>query len=147
MEKEAPFFRTEYNYDMNIVTEQTALVCKDPSRTRQEFAEDADLNVIVARFGIGHEMPQNVTPPMSGDFSAVPDYRGAQDLLRKANEVFGNLPAKVRSRFDNDPAQYIDFLENPDNEAEAIALGLASKPAPVDTPPDPQPAPGAPKPA
>jgi len=38
------------------------------------------------------------------------------------------LPADLRARFDNDPAQLIQFLENSDNKDEAIKLGLVNKP-------------------
>ena len=143
-----PFFRTEYNYDRDKVSQETALVCKDPSKTRQEFLDDANINVIVERFGIGHELPLNNTPPQTGDFTNIPDFRGAQDLIRKAQEVFGNLPAKIRAKFDNDPAKYIDWFHDPDNEAEAIRLGLATKPAePQNNPVEPVTPPEPPKPA
>lgn len=135
MEKETPFFRTEYNYDMNAVSEATALHCPEPSKTRQEFADDANINVIVERFGIGHEMPLNTRPPMSGDFTNLPDYKTALDMIRAADDVFGSLPAKIRARFNNDPAQYIDFLEDPENEDEAVKLGLATKAPIVQDPP------------
>lgn len=131
-------FRTEYNYDIEQIAKDTATYNKEPSLTRQEFAEDADINVIVERLGLGYTMPMNVTPPMQGDFSTVPDFRGARDMIRKAEKVFESLPAKTRARFDNDPQQYIDFFHDPANLNEAIALGLVSKPpqppAPVDTP-------------
>ena len=37
------------------------------------------------------------------------------------------LPAQIRSRFENDPAKLIDFLDNSENLDEAIKLGLVSK--------------------
>ena len=47
-----------------------------------------------------------------------------------ADEMFAELPAKIRGRFENNPQQFLDFCEDPDNEAEAIELGIANKPAP-----------------
>jgi hypothetical protein len=41
------------------------------------------------------------------------------------------LPANIRSRFDNDPAKLIDFMENPANREEAESLGLVNKSEPV----------------
>lgn len=137
MTPEVPFFRTEYNYDRDAVSLQTALVCKDPSRTRQEFAADADINTIVERFGLGYEMPVNTVPPMQGDFSEVPDFQGAQDIIRHAHEVFNALPAKIRSRFENDAGQYIDFFHDPDNYEEAVKLKLVKPREVVQTPPAP----------
>lgn len=136
-------FRTEYNYDRNEASRETALICKDPSRTKQEFAEDADINHIIERFGIGYEMPTNVTPPQQGDFTNIPDFRGAVEMVREAQQLFGSLPAKIRNRFDNDPQQYIDFFHDPANQDEAIALGLATKRVEGQTAPNQPPAPKA----
>lgn len=137
MDTNIPFFRTEYNYNRDEVSRETGLRCGDASRTRQEFAQDADINTIVERFGIGHEMPINTKPPLSGDFTDLPDYKAALDMVRAADDLFGTLPAKIRSRFNNDPAQYIAFFEDPDNMDEAIKLGLAKAPPAVQDAPSP----------
>lgn len=137
-----PFFRTEHNYDRKEASQETALYCMDASRTRQEFAADADINTLIERFGIGYEMPMYVVPPMSGDFSDFPDYRAAVEMIRNANATFDALPAKVRNYFENDPAQYIEFFDNLEaNRDEAVRLGLAKPRQQEDTPPvPPQPA-------
>jgi phage internal scaffolding protein len=44
-----------------------------------------------------------------------------------AQDEFDRLPAQIRARFDNDPANLIEFLENSDNRPEAEALGLVDK--------------------
>jgi phage internal scaffolding protein len=44
-------------------------------------------------------------------------------------DEFEALPAQIRARFDNDPAQLIEFLENSDNRPEAEELGLVDKAA------------------
>lgn len=132
-----PFFRTEYNYDRNEASQETALYCKDASRTKQEFAADADINTIIERFGIGYDMPLNTTPPASGDFTEIPDFRGAVDIVRRAQEVFNALPAKIRSRFENDAGKYVEFFNDPDNYEEARKLGLVKEPEEVQTPPEP----------
>lgn len=132
-----PFFRTEYNYDRNEVSDQTATVNNEPSLTRQEFAADADINVIIERMGLGYEMPVNTIPPMDGDFTDLPDFTAATQMIRRAQEVFNALPAKIRNRFENDPQKYIDFFQDPENGLEAIKLGLVKPPLPVDTPPAP----------
>ena len=50
---------------------------------------------------------------------------------------FMELPAQLRSRFNNDPAELIDFLGKEENREEATKLGLvAAKPIsePSETP-------------
>ena len=38
------------------------------------------------------------------------------------------IPAIIRKRFDNDPYQFLEFMENPENIEEARQLGLAPMP-------------------
>ena len=38
-----------------------------------------------------------------------------------------DLPAKIRQRFNNNPAELIAFLQNSDNIEEAVELGLMEK--------------------
>ena len=50
-----------------------------------------------------------------------------------AQEQFAALDAAVRSRFDNDPAKFLEFTADPANADEMVKMGLAvAKPAPVD---------------
>jgi phage internal scaffolding protein len=46
-----------------------------------------------------------------------------------AQDEFEALPAQIRARFDNDPANLIEFLENENNRPEAEELGLVEKAA------------------
>lgn len=140
-----PFFRTEYNYDRNEASDETATVNKDPSLTRQEFAADADINTIIERMGLGYEMPINTTPPQQGDFTDLPDFQAATQMIRHAQEVFNALPAKIRNRFQNDPEKYIEFFHDPDNRLEAEKLGLVKPQQVEEDPPAPPKAPEAPK--
>lgn len=133
-----PNFRTEYNYDRNEVSDETGTKNLEKSMTKQEFAEDADINTIIERFGIGYEMPVNHMPPRSGDFTNLPDFTGAVKMVRQAQEVFNALPAKIRNRFQNEPSKYIEFFEDPDNYDEAVKLGLAM-PRPPEPDPEPKP--------
>lgn len=145
MEPIIPFFRTEHNYDRDAISDETGTRNLEPSMTKQEFAADADINTIIERFGIGYEMPLNTTPPQQGDFTELPDFTAAVKKVREAQEIFNSLPAKIRSRFQNEPEKYIEFFHDPDNYDEAVKLGLVKPRPPEDTPPDPQPAPPAPK--
>lgn len=132
------FLRTPYNYDMNAAGKETAVVFKDKSLARQEFKEDADINTIVERFGLTHELPElPVSVPLSGDYTeVVNDYRTALDMVIGAQKAFMELPAGTRARFGNDPQLLMEFVQNKDNLEEARKLGLAV-PAAVVPPPAP----------
>lgn len=97
-----------------------------PSLTEQHHKDDCDVNQILKRFlKTGILDSRNVKTPLYGDFSGAPsDYRQAVELLNEARARFMNLPAEVRERFGNDPGAVLDFLENPENRAEAEKLGL-----------------------
>lgn len=112
----------------------------EPSRTKQEFKQECDLNHIMKRFkkvmGVDFlNRYSGVVGGQFGDFSNVPDFRTARDQVKLMEEVFMALPAKVRSRFNNDPAELLDFVDDPMNLEEARSLGLA-KPE-VNTPETP----------
>jgi len=105
---------------------------KKPSRTQQAFKNECDINQIMKRFkqvngGDLINMMTNATGGVYGDFSEVSDYRTALDQINAANDLFDALPSKVRKEFNNDPAEFVDFAENPENLDTLIEMGLATK--------------------
>lgn len=118
--------RSAYNYDRNLASVESALVCDDDSRAVQSAEEESNINTIVRRFGISGKLPDQVAMPRSGDFSGAPDFHTAMNLVRQAQEEFVRVPADVRARFRNDPQEFMNFFENPDNYAEALKLGLVN---------------------
>lgn len=100
-----------------------------PTRTKQSFKNDCDINVVVnhyQRHGIINHVARG--SGVYGDFSTVEDYQSSLNRVMNAQEMFGALPSKIRSRFANDPAELIGFLENPANLDEAVELGLVVRP-------------------
>lgn len=120
------------------------------SLTKQEFADDCDINVIMARYektGVIDHV--NRRQPEFGDFADMVDYQTALNIVNEADSRFSDLPASVRARFENDPRQLLAFVADPANRDEAMDLGLIERPAeppPVVEPPAAPPAP-APQPA
>lgn len=112
-------------------------VFSKPSLTRQEFKEECDLAITLKKFGRTPEGRAALANASGfaeglkfGDVSSVPDFRAARDAVNAANASFMALPPLVRRRFENDPAQFLDFLSNPANLDEARSLGLAKPKAP-----------------
>ena len=95
------------------------------SLTVQSERDDADINVIVRRFGLTGQLPQNVGAPLNVEFLEVFDFQSAMNVIRQAEESFMAMPAEVRARFQNDAARFVDFCSDEKNRAEAIKLGLA----------------------
>lgn len=126
-------FKTQFN-----PPEKVKLYCSPASNVQQHFKDDCDINLLVERFtktgSFGNE--RNPALYSFGDYSGV-DFRAALDLVISAEEQFQTLPAKVRDRFQNNPASLFDFLADDGNREEAQILGLiptpASAPPPVST--------------
>lgn len=100
--------RNQFVLDADEVSARTALRCLDPSRAIQSQKDDADINVIVARFGIGATLPASPNLPSYGDFTEVKDYQSALEAIRSAESDFYELPARVREVFENSPQKLLE---------------------------------------
>lgn len=118
------FLRSGFNYDRDLASDESGLKCEDKSLARQSELEDSDINVIVKRFGLTGQLPSNVRVPSYGDFTSPLDFHQAMNLVSQANEAFLLMPAAVRSRFENDPGKFMDFVHDDANREEAEKLGL-----------------------
>ncbi|AXH74209.1 MAG: internal scaffolding protein [Microviridae sp.] len=95
------------------------------SMTVQADAKDLDINVIMSRYSQTGQLPRvNSAQPSYGDFTDVGDYRQCLERVSAAKEAFDHLPARVRKRFANDPAQFLEFVQDPKNAEEIEKLGL-----------------------
>ena len=124
----APFLRTPYNYDRDAASNESGLACEEPSLTQQHFKDETDINNILRQFNVTGMLPEAPLSPRYGDFSGIVDYHSALNAVIAAEDSFMTLPAQIRARFENDPAQLIDFLGDENNRSEAENLGLLDKP-------------------
>ena len=118
------FVRSPYNYDAELVSDETGLDCLDVSLTKQSFVEECDINTIVRRFGLTGELPDGVRAPTFGDFTEVVDFKTACDAVAAARESFDALPAEVRARFRNDPQELVEFASDEANRAQLEVWGM-----------------------
>jgi len=121
--------------DDDLLDEQSTKVLP-PSRVQQQFAREADINYIMAKYSQTGRLTDGraTTTPLYGDFSDVKDFHEAQSIVSDATAKFAALPARVRFRFSNDPEQLLAFLSDPSNHEEAVALGLVEKGGALRTP-------------
>ena len=103
----------------------------DESMTQQHFKDECDINSIIRRYQKTGFLVDPLTPgtaePMYGDFAAEQDFLTAQTLIAHASQAFDELPAWLRKRFSNNPAELLAFLEDESNREEAVKLGLISE--------------------
>lgn len=109
-----------------------------PTMTQSQFAEESDINNIVAKYQDTGILPQGdpSNVPMFGDFSdrKLRSYQSAVNFVQDVLDRFNELPSQVRERVGNTPSGLINFLRNPDNLEEAIRLGLVNPPAKPEEP-------------
>ena len=111
-------------YDRDKNSDLAKLVFVSPSRTKQSFRDECDINNILRKFNVTGQLPVGSVQPEYGDFSGVTDYQSALNAVMAAQDSFFALPAKIRSRFDNDPALFVEFASDEANKDEMKALGL-----------------------
>lgn len=110
------------------------------SKTQQHLRDEVDINTIMRRFAVTGQMPFMDPGGVYGDFSEIHDYASAAAVVQRADERFMQLPAEIRERFANSPAEFIEFARSSSREAfdEALRVAVA---APVPAAPVPAEAP------
>lgn len=112
---------------------KVSTINNEPSKTQQQFAEQCDINNIMKKYKQTGEITHlNKKTGIYGDFSNMPSYQEALHTVIKAEQEFMTLPADVRKKFDNNPQQFVDFINDPKNDEEAIKLGLKTQLKPTD---------------
>jgi len=114
-------------YDRDKNSDLAKLVFSKPSLTKQSFRDECDINNILRKFNVTGQLPAGSVQPQYGDFSGITDYQSALNAVMAAQDSFLALPAKVRARFDNDPALFVEFASDEANKDEMKALGLLSQ--------------------
>lgn len=143
-----PRVRTKFNYDRDRASRDSGLYT-DPDdndgKTQQNFKEECDINNIVESFLKTGQMPEDVRLPQYIDYEGVFDFQTAMQTMMDAEANFMKIPAQIRSEFDNDPQQFLQFASDPANVDALIKYGLMredyKKPEPP-APPAPPPGPG-----
>lgn len=81
-------------------------------RTKQSFKGETNINEIMAKYQRSGTIDHiSEKTPRYGDFSQVGDFASALRLVKQSEESFMELPSDLRSEFDNDPGQLLDFIE------------------------------------
>lgn len=121
------------------VTLQTIL----PSRTKQEFKDECNINTIMTKYMKTGLLDHVATyQGRYEDVSTGVDLQEAYAIQERAETAFESLPAEMRKRFENDPVQFLNFVLDPENlkEVQEMGLGLIEPPDPLPVPPDTPPA-------
>lgn len=97
------------------------------SMTIQSAAIDADINVLVRRFGLTGEYPVRRQRAEYGEFDESMDLRTILENMRTGEAMFATLPAELRAGFGNDPGTFVEWINDEANYDEAAEMGLVPK--------------------
>lgn len=104
---------------------QTHVPRDNPTRTKIGEADHVNINNIVRRARctgmLDHVDAQEAA---FGHWDATQDYVDARLRVQEAEEAFFSLPSGIRSLCDNDPALFVDFIDDPENEEALREAGL-----------------------
>lgn len=93
------------DYDYKVIDGIKQLVVTGESNTQDlidSYAEECDINVIVAKFLNGDDSVLNKTVGQFGDFRDCPKtYAEMFDRVVECQRIFDNLPVDIREKFDN----------------------------------------------
>jgi len=112
------------------VTRETIGFDPEEGRTKQSHKDECDVNQIMARFQrTGAITHFNKHAAHYEDMTGF-DYTTAMQQVAEAQSMFNELPSSLRDRFQHDPANFLNFVQDPANAPEARELGLLADEAP-----------------
>jgi phage internal scaffolding protein len=148
-----------YKYDTTgkVIRNRSALDCQqaikdgEEVRVEQSHKDEVNINNIIKKHGA--DLVSQVAQLQEWQFDDVVgnDFQESMNAIIKARDTFEKVPSKIRKEFDNDPAKFMDFVYNPDNQDKLVEMGLAEKtpvmeplqvtvvspePPPTETPPE-----------
>jgi len=97
----------------------------EPTMTEQCHKDRCDMHNIMRQFektGLIEHTSRYAGKYM--DMPNAPSFHEAMNTIAKAESMFETVPAKIRAKFHNDPAEYIEFMQDPKNYDAIKEMGL-----------------------
>ena len=99
----------------------------DKSLTKQSFTKECDINTILHKYQKTGAIDHVNKHEASYGFATSDDFTKSMEIVAKGNSMFEELPSSIRTKFENDPAKFLDFVQDKENLEEMQELGLAHK--------------------
>ncbi len=96
-------------------------------RTKQSFKNQTDINKILKRAQKTGTLSHLAKYQGAyGDFASF-DFMEAQNQIARGNTIFAELPSEIRNEFDQSPAKFLHFVNDPANvdRLKTLLPGLA----------------------
>jgi len=95
------------------------------SLTKQSFTAECDINNILRKYQKTGALDHVNKHEAIYGFATSHDFQSALEIIRTGQTMFDELPSSIRTKFENDPAKFLDFVQDKNNQAEMVELGLA----------------------
>lgn len=95
--------------------------------TEQSHKKSCDINNILRKFAETQTISH--VNSYEAHYNDVPadDLLQAMLITKNAETMFQSLPSELRNEFNNNAVSFLEFVQNPENEAELVKKGLATK--------------------
>lgn len=119
-----------------VIDCQTAVENGEEVRTEQAHKAEVDINQIVKRHAGREDLLMNTSQIMNLQFDDNPtnDFQEMMNMVIQGQQAFEQLPLEIKRKFGYNPAEYMDYVRNPDNRYQLIQWGMI-EPAPEPEPP------------
>ncbi len=111
---------------------------KGKGRTQQHMRDECDINKIMSKYAKTGYVDHVSRHGGDYGFADAVSFHEAMNVVTKADQMFADLPAEARRRFAGDPGLFLEFVQDDENHAEMVELGLAherpaAEPDPVES--------------
>lgn len=97
----------------------------DKKLVDQSHKNMCDINIIMERYRKTGMLPQfREKIPYFVDNTGIKSIEEAHELVNEANYLFEQIPSHIRKLMDNNPANLVDFIKNPENIDVCTKYGL-----------------------
>jgi phage internal scaffolding protein len=101
-------------------------VMSGESLTEQSHKASTDINNIVNKYARTGVLEHRNEYRGEYGFCDGKTFQEAMFTVQKARDMFNELPSHVRQKFDQNPAKFLDFVQNPENAKQMVEMGLAT---------------------
>ena len=95
-----------------------------PGKTEQAHKDQCDVNVILRDYQRTGLLKHAKNFQGQYDDVSVQDFQEAMTIVKNAEQMFAELPAAIRQRFDQSPVKFLDFVHDESNREEMEKLGI-----------------------
>lgn len=96
----------------------------DQGLTKQSHKDECDINQIMQKYQATGVLAHIKTHEPSYGFATSDTYFESLQVVAQANTMFEELPSSVRKKFKNDPALFLDYVQDPENADSLRDMGL-----------------------